>query len=834
MIAQSNTAGQIDPETGNIWGFDGSLMKFESLNGFDQTSLRHIGVQFDDLDIQGIVDALIISTGDTSLTVFDLPKYYSGFRLVRAPRDKQILCQGMITPCYEGGSHGGVGVDTYCAADIRVDSNEGTRQDQLYTLYSPDLNFQTSGSPTIETDDKMRIESYAGIRHETTAIGTAPNPEYIIDKFEDAGAVGAGATPIGYIMPFDNVEKNLLVEPNADWNFQNSQVFHNWGELDGGGGNRSSVGARTYFLVTAYAEGAGDLVNGFGFWTGFNIIAPVVSVVRQKSNLYGGNSDSAKANTKYEYCGHYQPFDTAFLTYVDTNPNTGKADGIQVFGGDCWVSFWDFCRTMDNNVANTRNYVSIFAVESNTNVMLRDGRHPAKDGPAYNTLTGGGIRWDAPPTIPEQWVYNSAFSADENTYFDPALPVNFIPNNKYPYQAIYSNAKLLGEFSDAFRKFDLANKRDLDGSGGAGINLRLKNDRLFYWQEFMMGYLPVEERANVPVGLNEPMIIGTGGIMPRYDTVDNFYGNFHQFGLTETENGFVWFDRNKRALCYFDASLTSLSASQGRISFFQNNLNGDILINDRPVSGSGIAGVYDSRFKKVLMVFKGSPIGNFTISYDVKSKIFLGAHPYSPGILFDLNQFLYSCFPGWYSATGIQPNHVYTIGDKITDASVNYVCIATYTTPASPILPGSDSTHWVAVNTNNQIYLHNSNDIGKFYGIVEDEAFEIIANQEKDKTKIWNNYEFTGNDIFWNDITCETTDQTGQDVGITSGVLSQYRYMDRKWYGTIPQDAVTGRLRDVFIKILMEKQNRLNGSPVTSTNKMLKMSSITVLYNEDY
>jgi hypothetical protein len=842
MIAQDNTLGQTDPETGNTWGFDGALSLFNT-NGsggllqIDQTTLRHIGVEFNDLDIQGIVNALIVSTGIQTLTIADLPKYYSGFRIVRAPRDRQILAQGLMLACYDN-----TGSTTHicCASDIRVAMNAGSgRRAQLYTIYSPDLNFETTVTPQIINGDKTRLESYQGIRLEVGHISGA-TPYYLIDKMIHV-TTPVGGTPTGYINPFDNIEKNSLLEPDGEFNFQGNQVFYNDADAAGIG---TSIGAKTYFFVTSYLENTpGDLLNGYGYWPagGFQIQAPLVSIIRQKANLYGGTSDSAKANTLYEYCGHSQPFDSVFLAYaasaVDLNGNpkaVGKADGIQVFGGDCWVTYFDLCRTMDDTTTSpTQCYTTIFAVEANTNAMLRDGKHPAKDGPAFNTGATG-IFWSSPPTMIEQWDYNPAYSTDEGYYFEAAQPVNFIENNKFIAQAIYSDPKFPGEYIDNYRKFKYANQLNLESALGAAINLITKNGSMFIIQENGISYIPVEERASIPVGPNAPMIIGTGGVMPRYDNTDNYYGNQHQFGLCETPDGFIWFCANRKAFCRLSASKAQpLSVIKGMDAYFQNNVDGMILVNDSPVAGLGIASCYDSRLKRVIMVFKDNTRDGitFTIAYDVKNDQFLGNQKFYPGIMFDTMEHFYSAYEG-ISQNAFQANHTYAIGDIVGVGFENYVCILGYTTSGFPLQPSVDGTHWAFANSNNQIFLHNSNDVGKFYGIVQDEEVTVSFNPMHGQSKFFNNLEFTGNDIFFDDIEVSNNTQTGADTNIILGPDQDYWFYNNKHFGSIPMTALKERLKDVFLVARFVKKNRLNGSPITSKNKILSLSSIKALFTK--
>ena len=64
-----------------------------------------------------------------------------------------------------------------------------------------------------------------------------------------------------------------------------------------------------------------------------------------------------------------------------------------------------------------------------------------------------------------------------------------------------------------------------------------KNSRLFYWQEDSVGYLPIDERVTIPSVLGDPVQLGVGGVIDRFDEASDYFGNQHQFGLVDTPYG---------------------------------------------------------------------------------------------------------------------------------------------------------------------------------------------------------------------------------------------------------------------------------------------------------
>ena len=839
------------------------------------TSLRHIGLSIDDLDF----NTLAANLG----TTFDkLGDFFDGFSIVRAPRDKQILCQGLWYPTVIENT---ATVPQITEALFNLTSNplfqpQGPRPD-VYQLFSPEVQFAFNNDAVApKAGDVMDIADYL-----------APNPglslfeqcEGILDTnnfhFYQKQYTQIAATaddypknsgpsllnPSGSI--FVNAGATGLFPPNAKYIFNNQTTAQ----------DHNGVGQITY--VIELDKGPFTPI-GFGWpikYTANNGLTPqkaLVNYVRPKGNLYGGNTESAKASTLYAYVGHFQAFDTGFMAHLASTSGgkaVGKARGIQVFGGDCFVQMYATERIMGNKpAANQISCATVFPVESSVNTNLREGTFFNKDRnyePPENV--GNGINWAGPPLRPEQYIVNKAYSStfDLAPYVRyPSQPIGFIPARQFEHRVIYSLMKVDGEIIDNYRIFLPLNYIDLEGWTGQINNLRAKHGRLFYWQDNGFGYIPVLERELSTGVTGLPVTLGTGGVAQRYDEFNNFFGNQHKHGLCETEDDFYWFDNRRKAFCFASTGgqLIEVSTIKGLRSFLKNNVVGPVALNDNPILGGGIWAEYNGMYKEVVMNFKNVDFGDFTIAYNTLNKHFSGRYSFTPGITLDFYDHYISTNPDLappirgntsYNISDVVsiflypviiPAHLYNLGDHVSEGQINYVNILSYTSATPPIQPSLDPTHWMAINTLAQgtgnyinivpyttnitptqpfvdvahwvlindirdVWMHNrlGDQISNHYGKVDDAFLVKIMNDNYSVTKVIDNIKQNSDSNFWSSIIYNNTTQIGSDLGIDIITNKDFRLIDKSWYYNIPFDDISqSRLVDGWLSGKFVKDNR--------------------------
>lgn len=831
-----------DPNTGGALAFNPRLTE-QYVNDYGGTttsmSVRSIGQRFSNIDFTPVATAL-------GVALADLDQYIGGWSIVRAPRDKQVMGQGILMASVLTGTSVNPQGPPNMTADYYF-QNGGARYENGYIWHSPEMLFFPFA---VQDGDYLEVVDYVEDTIKGFAGGTLDTSNYhFYDKHFVSVAAPANA-------PAKGTQNNLVV-PNCFVATPNSVAqtigttgndFNNESGVDGGGiygvNPRYSVGGYSFFAYTETAEPAAGFPGGFA-----SVDQPksLVNLVRPKTNLYGGQSDAAKAATEYVYCGHYQPMDAAFMAYMVGN--AGVVDDVEVFGGDTYVSVLDVARQIreDNGgVFDQISFASFFAVESSLNLSLRQGRHLAKDRSVDQAVPGvntNGISYSNPSQL-EEFVYNLGYSYEEAQLKYQGVPLNYLPNNEFRHRVYGSLTKVDGELIDGFRIFPINDFIDVDGTKGEIINLRAKNDRLFYAQPDAFSYLPIGERETIPNQLGAPVTLGTGGALQRYDGIVTYYGNQHQFGLGETEDAFIFFDARRKELVTVGvgAQTVSLSLVDGLRNEFANII-GQVLLGDNPVRNNGIAMSYNQPYKEMMISFRGvgdpsvisrepyGPIG-FSVGYDNANKQFTGKFDLLPGIMLEFNNLLLMAHTSKYLA--VIGNQAYVLGDRVTEGTSVYVNILAYTAALIPVVPSADPTHWRLIMDINEVHIADqpTGQVCRFFGYVYPNSVAVIVNPDFYDDKTFMNTVWQSSENFFDTLRVDTSLQTATDTDITNS--EEYRYYYTSWHNNLPLDANDDRLRDKYALITLTKDNKLNGQFWQSKNERVKIVSLKCSYNKAY
>lgn len=827
-----------DPNTGAPLAFNPRLTE-QHLNDYGGTttsmSVRSIGQSFSNIDFTPVATAL-------GVALADLDRYIGGWSIVRAKRDKQVISQGILLPSTLTGTDVRPQAPSLLVDDLYFTGLN--RRKNAYFWYSPEMLFYPAGA----TDgDILEVVDYVQDTIKAFVGGTLDTSNF---HYYDKHFVSSAPPPN---TPAKGTQNNLVVancvhiSPNSSGvliGTTGDSVINASGVSGGGiyGVNpRYCVGGFTYLMYTQTAEPTVP-------WDSFasrTDAKSLVNHIRPRTNLYGGQSDAAKAATEYIHCGHYQPMDAAFMAYMVGN--AGVVNDVEVFGGDTYISVLDVARMMreDNGgVFDAISFGAFFAVESSLNMSMRQGRHLAKDRSCDETqplINTNGISYSN-PLQPEQWVYNAGYSYEESQLKYLAVPLNYLPNNNFMHRVYGSLTKVDGELIDGFRQFPINDFIDVDGTRGEIINLRAKNDRLFYFQPDAVSYLPINERETIPNQLGAPVTLGTGGALQRYDGIVTYYGNQHQFGLGETEDAFIFFDARRKELVTVGvgAQTVSLSLVDGLRNEF-SNLIGDFLTNDNPVRNNGIAMQYNQPLKEMMISFRGvgdpsvvsrepyAPIG-FSVGYDNMNKQFTGKFDLLPGIMLEFNNILIVAYTAQFSI--IIGNRVYAVGDRLTDGTSIYVCILAYTATLVPVIPSVDTTHWKLIMEMNEVHISDKGPVCRFFGYVYPNSISVIVNPDFYEDKVFDNCVWQSSQNFFDTLTAATSYQTGTDTAITSS--EEYRYIYTSWHNNLPFDASGDRMRDKYLTLTLAKDNKLNGQYWQSKDERVKIVSLITNYRKTY
>ena len=887
--------------------------------------LRALGLRFNNIDLEKLVTSLDISLAE-------LPNYISGFSIVRAERDPNIIAQGLVLPVAKAGD--GVASTT----------------SRFYKRWFPfnwwQLHTYPTGSPSINWDDEMIIDreygkfispedlfdykgnfdpgsevqathiKILGKAYNFTSWSSSPGNDIANMRFF-TGAIIAGASDYQFGMSryiqradFNNGTEvnlksiyhigsvantaftwdpdnparefvNILTFNKSNASTLNSTTASNQTFNYGSRGAILNLGSLLPKLVSnapSYADTKGGINKGYAYY---------VNLINNNPDPYGGTSDSAKSHTTYMGTGHFQPINAT--VYAENN-NSWKFDEVEVFGGDCYLNLFDvnteIINTSNINVTTKRTdlygFTDIFPVESNINIGLRQGRHVNKDGIMSGLWIGGSAPYTfllakddstnevnnngVCDTELEAFVYNEAYSQVPNILY-PATPLNFNTKQKYENRVRYSELKTSNEPSDSFRQFLINNFRDVDIQNRGVNNLKVRGENLFYWQDKAVGYLPINERITVASALGAPTEIGVGGVMTRYDERTDFYGNQHTHGLVENPEGFVWIDRKNRALLNMNlgGQVAELSIMKGMMSFLDPLIKQSTLDNTIDKFTNGFTGIYDARTKNTYITFVGvsseTVEGTVTLISSDKIVINLGSYSdltdYLPlfadqsdgdtlNIIYDGINYqatLFGVITPLFGSTVYASVNLTITGIAVNDSisltlfgpfesktlALNHISgsfVSIYSFEPSLYIRHNDLMFTIPNNlqgTENKIYIHDEGDLCKFYDTVFDTDVTLIVNPNVDIPKVFDNIQTNIGVDGPSSIEYSTSFQSATDLDIANN--KEYKFRNRDWIGTVAREN-TSRMRDHYLQIKFVKDNKLNGSSTTSSNKEIKLLSL--------
>lgn len=572
--------------------------------------------------------------------------------------------------------------------------------------------------------------------------------------------------------------------------------------------------------------------------------------IRPLKAQYGGATYAARSKNKYIDCGNYIPVKAG---------DTVKT--FKVFGGDTFINFmsivtfrrnlvaWvdssqavaaselaaqndvtdgafeDAGNDIQDDVKEMFNYVEYFPVESSVNVDLRQGYTYDKNWSDLNApgleMNGWGYpdignanvspNWDriAWETFAaknllqagDSWDYNYAYSSEENLAPSFPLPLTGEEATEFTERIYASDVKIKGEIVDSWKRFRTQSFIDINGAHGpinAIINFM---DRINVIQDRAIGIAAVNERQVSVSASGESTVLGSSGILPRYDYVSTTMGTKHQFGIVMSPNSLYFFDVSDGVLYKFTGDKINPISQVGEMSqFFRNNAREHLLLNDNPIEintildlpniylGSiGITGTYDFKYNEVFLTFHnkkegvtGNPFTSFTICFNENGNVFSSFNSAKPTLYLNDKENYFT------------PGPVDILNDKSGD-----------------------------------LYIHNEGNRGEFYDTYHDSYVEFVVNDAQNVSKIFTNLEWesevfdtNGNNIFDATVSSINTSNAYQ----IAPELTTFKRRFRTWRATLPREVGTkARLRDHFLKTKYSFTN--------SDNKKFVLSGVTTIYD---
>lgn len=793
----------------------------------------------------------------------------SGFSIVRAPRDARIITQGLVMQ------------NTFNAAapsiifpnDYLLNNYAPAIAADIYSYICPD---ELVGLPEKKTvgvsGDKMEEAAWLnpitfnGVYYRR---GNAAGDVYT-KLFNPATDASSGNNlrivtirDDGWlsINEFDTVTNVFSI---SGFDYQNfvlgGSIANTTDESCYGGGlvnnnGRQCVGGKKIIFYAPAFKHFGQYLSGYDYTAAFqtNQYKILMNYVKDLSSPYGGTGASAIANTLYISTGHFQPINATVLAETETAPNSGiyEFNDIEVGGGDCFTNLIDQGYGAQGNPAAvvSQSIGFYFPCEGNANYGLRRGRKASNVGMGSGASYPNGLSFSAVRL--EDYSYNAGYSSEGAQFLYPSIPVNYLNSTRFPTRARFAGKKIIGEIIDSFRTFLINDYTDVDVQLGEINNLKAKGDYVYYLQNHGVGSMPILERQMISQTQGSATSLGTGGVLTRFDTISTKYGNQHQWGLTDTEFGWIWFDMRNKDVCVmsFGGAVQEITVPTGMKSFFSEvflerltEIYNDIYLNsqtyaassDRPLMGTGIHGVYDPKNKMSYLTFKFRSYfkrdevfeyddyqilnKDFTIGFSHTLNKWVSFYDKTPAIWHNHGQVVLSAnnpknLEVYYAGDMVFPTPI-TVGGVVKAGNKEYICylagnITSYSIPPDP-------TMFIEINKTNQIWVENSEkepsvviqgyEYNKFYNRIVNNQIELVVNPKAGQMSV-TNYEMgaTGDNITDVTITADSG-QTASDANIKS-YNRDYSFFDGSWWGNLPLFKGS-RITDKYLKIRFTKNNR--------------------------
>ena len=313
--------------------------------------------------------------------------------------------------------------------------------------------------------------------------------------------------------------------------------------------------------------------------------------LRKPSGLKARASYYDKANSRYIY--------TAQTIGNISSGDTEK--DIYVFGGDTYVSLFDYTNTYPTYVSrgasfdttlpidesyrswNTRYYLdqqcklnSLIPIETFINTHVDAGytnrknmNHLDSDKPGMLPVNAGYSSpvVQRPQRDLDEYVYSDAYSS-KRKFDELQVSISFDDRYNDPYhksRIVASEPKVYGETIDSFSIFKPNNFIDLDPSNGPVTSLQTPLNRLYAFQPYSVSYISINERSLISDESGAQLILGAGGVLTYAQKLSSNYGlSEDSMAFARVINDRVYFfDSYLKNICILGDVVKSLSEEAG-------------------------------------------------------------------------------------------------------------------------------------------------------------------------------------------------------------------------------------------------------------------------------
>lgn len=458
----------------------------------------------------------------------------------------------------------------------------------------------------------------------------------------------------------------LIPDFVEDFNWTEYAGIQNYLNIGGTNDDLSAKAHKNSLLLVLEKEGNIQSTSlralDSGSVDGFHSHSLYYLVNYKKSGTQISLNKSILENRTYNNIGHFIPINAQTIAEATNGLGRVVFNNVEVWGGDCYVDFFSFCRLEPLYAEPTYQHVGdcghfggtgqpsypdyslgmMFPVESNINFMMRKGDEYSKVGTKpFATHCGrdgvfaDGIFWlDENTNKPEQFLYNKClFAKDILNVYNPKS-AKFREEYDYPTMQVYSEQKFYGEFYDSFRKIKVNSFQYSEGKYGEITQIERLFNQLYLLQRNAFGRIRFRDRQMLDSQQGN-LAVGAGTGFDGNEYISTVLGTQHQWSVCNN-NRSIWFvDAEKGKLVRFSqAGLDVISDKSGQHQYFTEKLKnywkikdlsvGQVLAispeyntYDNPCEAGGIHTVWDSKNSSLFITFTDKKEASISNVYDV-------------------------------------------------------------------------------------------------------------------------------------------------------------------------------------------------------------------------
>lgn len=349
----------------------------------------------------------------------------------------------------------------------------------------------------------------------------------------------------------------------------------------------SFVNDRLSFNIGQYSDGDTTGLGAILTIEGANNDAVITRTAKPKliladykqiiQNQYGGNTYEARQlNTP---------------VVISNTISSGTTTRV-IFGGDTFVSVWNFMRQQMYQGyyrRTTSRENIIIPIESSVNLDLRHDQEEYVNMGKYQT------------TFSDYELPESVYNKPKKYPIGLPKPLLYRPQLKFDNRVLGSDVKINGELKDSWLQFRENVYIDVDGSHGSINGLQEDRDQLFAFQAEGICQLIINPNVQITDGI--ALELGRGGLLHDYKYLTTSSGTINQYSIIKTPYGIMYYDALNAKLNMLNGSENPISDVKGMSSYFRTKIDFADIEADTPNGSKGIVGYYDHETKESHLSF---------------------------------------------------------------------------------------------------------------------------------------------------------------------------------------------------------------------------------------